>query len=267
MESQKFTYAEFREMKEWKLEDKIERSNQLILWGLKQSKRPCIACSWGKDSVVLVHLVRNFCKNAVVVFHNTLVEYPETYNYRDEMLKLWDIKNYYETKPIEGYTFWSCVKKYGYPKFRMQTEKGKKAQAPKCCFYLKEKPAINFIKDFKIDTEFLGLQASESMARRLSFFREGEIFQSKKYGTTIVRPLMIWTDKDVWNYHAKFNIPKNPIYEKMPRCGCMPCTGFTRWKEVLAKANPAMYKFIARQKGMPTLGDFTKRKEDCNYGT
>ena len=101
--------------------------------------------------------------------------------------------------------------------------------------------------------EFVGLQASESMVRRLSFFREGEVFDSKKYKTRIVRPLMIWTDKDIWDYHEQESIPYNPLYDKMKRNGCMPCSGFKGWKKVMANYNPDMYKFISKQMGEPSL--------------
>lgn len=246
----KHTYAEYKELLSLPLKDKIIRAEILINHELRNKERPMIACSWGKDSMVMLHLVRKYCKRVMVVFSNTGVEYPETLVYRDKLLKEWDIKNYRETKPIK--TFWECIKLYGYPKFRQMSNQGKN-RTPKCCYYCKEKPAINLIKEYKPDVEFVGLQASESMVRRLSFFREGEAFDSKKYGTRIVRPLMIWTDKDIWDYHEQENIPYNPLYKKMKRNGCMPCTGFKGWKRVLANYNPDMYKFISRQIGEPSL--------------
>jgi phosphoadenosine phosphosulfate reductase len=257
MKNQKFTYAEYKKLKGFPLEDKIMRARQLIAFEIKQSKKTIVSCSWGKDSIVLLHLVREVCKNVMVVFHNTLIEYPDTYEYRDLIIKKWKIKNYVETKPYKNMTFWKCVKKYGFPKFRQMASQGKQ-RTPKCCYYLKEKPAMDFIKLNKIDCEFLGLQASESMVRRLSFFREGEVFNSKKYKTRIVRPLMIWTDEDIWNYHKKFNIPKNTLYKKMKRNGCMPCTAFKNWREVMQKGNPKMYAYISKELGQPLIREWCK---------
>ena len=94
------------------------------------------------------------------------------------MLREWGITNYIETKPLMS--FWACVKKYGYPKFRQMACQGRQ-RTPKCCYYLKEKPAINGIKEYNIDIQFLGLQASESMVRRLSFLREHLIEKSVPY--------------------------------------------------------------------------------------
>lgn len=259
MKDQKFTYRELKEMQTWSLEDKILRAEQLILSELKTHHTPSLACSWGKASVVMLHLVRKFCKRVACVFHNTFVQYPQTYEYRDLILQKWELETYVETKPIKG--FWDCVKTYGYPSFR-RMGRGKKGEkdmgkrTPKCCYYLKEKPAMDFLKQNKIDLEFVGLQASESMVRRLSFFREGEAFDSKKYGCRVVRPLMIWLDEDLWEYHDRFAIPKNPIYELMKRNGCMPCTGFKNWREIMAKVNPKMYAYISKEMGQPLLREY-----------
>jgi phosphoadenosine phosphosulfate reductase len=245
-------------MKSWPLRDKIARAETLILSELKEAKHPMVACSWGKDSMVLLHLVLKFCKRPLVVFENTGVEYPETYAYRDKILEEWGPLNYYETKPIK--TFWECVRLYGYPKFRQYADQGgkKRRAAPKCCYYLKEKPAMDFIKKNKVDVEFLGLQASESMNRRLNFLKYGEVIESKTYKTKIVRPLMVWTDKDIWNYHTINRIPANKLYTKMDRNGCMPCTGFKLWKQTMAKYNQPMYKHIATALGEPPITTWCK---------
>ena len=113
MKNQKFTYAELKQMQKWSLGDKILRANQLIASELKSSKKPMVACSFGKASIVTLHLVRQFCKKAIVCFHNTMCQYPETYEYRDLIISEWDIENYYETSPLK--TFWECVEKYGFP--------------------------------------------------------------------------------------------------------------------------------------------------------
>ena len=128
----KHTYKEYSNMLELSLEEKIIRSEQLILNTLKTYKNPAVSCSWGKDSIVMLHLVRKFCKNTLVLFANTQVEYPETYEYRDKMLETWEL-NYHESLPIKS--FWKCVEEYGYPQSR-----NSKARTPKCCMYCKEKP-------------------------------------------------------------------------------------------------------------------------------
>jgi phosphoadenosine phosphosulfate reductase len=252
------SYAEFQRLLELSLPEKIERAHMVIIEALQKNNVngvSAVACSWGKDSVVLVHLVKEFCGKAFVEFNNTGVEYPQTLEYRDRMLVEWGLANrYVETHP--EMSFWDCVEKYGYPHLRRMSKlRNKKAKngAPACCRILKEIPDKKFCREYGVGLKFVGLQASESMVRRLSFLREGELYYSNQRKMWMCRPLMIWTDEDIWAYHELFDIPRNPLYDLMPRNGCMPCTGFKRWKEVMAKANPRLYDKVAADLGSPTL--------------
>lgn len=208
----------------------------LISHEIKKSKKPIVMCSWGKDSMTMLHLIRKVCENVMVVFSNTNVEYPETYKFRDRMLKEWNIKNYTELKPIKN--FWECVKKYGLPKLKSN---GKHVM---CCYYMKEKPAQKFIKKEGVDCEFVGMRAAESMRRRLTFLKNGESFYSKWFGCQSVRPLMIWTEEDILTYTKINKIPMNSLYKIMPRTGCMPCTSYTNWREIMKKASPKVFEII-----------------------
>lgn len=38
-----------------------------------------------------------------------------------------------------------------------------------------------------------------------------------------LKPIIDWTDQDVWNYIHKYNLPINPEYELTPRVGCIIC--------------------------------------------
>ena len=60
----KYRYAYFKEMTELPLEQKIAWSEQVILKALKANNNPSVSLSWGKDSVVMLHLVRKFCEQA-----------------------------------------------------------------------------------------------------------------------------------------------------------------------------------------------------------
>lgn len=246
-------YKTLKKAQAWPLKDKVLFAEQLILRELKTSKVPAISCSWGKDSTALLYLVRKFCKKTIVIFADTGVEYPETYIYKNKMIKELGLNgNYFESKPIKH--FWQCVKEYGYPTLRNANKwkKGAKPRMPKCCHYLKEKPLHDLQKKLKVDTVFRGLTAHESMARRLLTLRKGYAYYHKTEKVRFVHPLIFWTDKDVLQFHKQENIPLNPIYKKTKRCGCMPCTGFLDWKKVMAKTNPKLYNYILLKKEKQT---------------
>jgi len=243
-------------MTNWSFEDKLLWTRQVILRSLKSNKIPAVSCSWGKDSVVMVDLVRRFCSRAYIIFANTNCEYPETYKYRDDMLKTYfQGLNYQETKPLKS--FWECVKQYGFPKFRQNFSMRKKgsrgASSPLCCFFLKERPLAIRHRELKVDNVFIGLQATESMNRRLLFLRMGEYYFNKKRKTWITLPLIIWKDEDVFQYLEKYKIPLNPIYQQMKRNGCMFCTGFKTWREVMAKYHPKIYEYVSHNYDGQTL--------------
>ena len=255
---QKYTYKDWKRFIDLSYKNKLLWTEQLILYALKSNDRPVINLSWGKDSVIMLHLIRKYCKNTFVIFANTLCEYPETYKYRDLMLKGYfkDI-NYFETRPYKNMTFRKCVNKYGFPTSRK--EGGKGSNSPKCCYYLKEKPLDNKIKELKIDVSFLGLQTTESMNRRRLFMRLGAYYYAKTRALNVCLPLAIWTDKDILRYVKENNIPLNPLYKQMKRTGCMFCSGFKNWRGVMAKYNKKMYAKILLEK------DGQRILEDCNY--
>lgn len=159
------SYKRWIELKNLSYENKLLWSQQLILNAIKNSKTGfSVSLSWGKDSVMMSHLIKSICKKGKYIFANTGIEYPETYKYRDLMLKteFKDIE-YYETKPIKSFN--QCVKEYGYPHFRMTAEQDSKKRTPMCCVFLKERPLNNKQKELGVDTVFMGLLGSESMNR------------------------------------------------------------------------------------------------------
>ena len=99
----------------------------------------CIACSFGKDSIVPVHMALQYDSNIKIMFNNGLAEFAENIRYKKDIVTDWGI-NLIETKPEKGETFWPCAEKYGLPTVRKSGGSG--PNQPKCCYYLKEKPAM-----------------------------------------------------------------------------------------------------------------------------
>lgn len=255
----KYSYKEYKEFINLTLEQKEIWSNQLIAYALKNSKTHSISCSWGKGSIAMLALVRKLCKNSKVIFANTKVEYPETYKYRDEMLtSVFKNIDYCETEPIKS--FWDCVKEFGFPHNRQSAEQDKKGEkkrrTPMCCNYLKELPLKHKQKELGVDTTFIGLQATESMNRRLVFMRMGAYYYQKHDKVYRCLPLAIWTDEDIFTFLKRENIPLCEVYKKMKRNGCMFCTGFKNWEKVMQGYNANLYAGIIRKKeGQTVLGE------------
>lgn len=114
----------------YSLFEKINSANDLVKKSLENSDNPRIAFSGGKDSLVVLDIVRKVDNNIIGVFCNTGNEYKETPTY----VRTFD--NIIELHPEKS--FWQCVKEYGLP---MSKSKAKR-HGNYCCLWLKEKPAM-----------------------------------------------------------------------------------------------------------------------------
>ena len=225
---------------------KLKYTEKLIQKSLEEYKNPCVACSFGKDSTLVLYLVRKYKPDIPVVFNNTGVEYPETLQFRDFLVKEWDL-NFYETKPIK--TFWQCVKEYGLPGLKWaRGSQGKKE--PRCCYYLKERPAYLLYKKEGIDATYTGLSYDESYGRKWLFIWYGDEYLVTTHGKmrsiTKIHPIAYWTTEEVWQFIRKEEIPINKAYQKVQRVGCMTCTAYKGWEDQMKKINPKLYQYIKK---------------------
>lgn len=196
-----------------------------------------ISFSGGKDSTVLLDLVRQVNPNIPAVFVDTGLEYPET----KEFVKT--IDNVVILRP--KMSFKQVIGKYGYPMvskeqanylddIRTSTEKmrirrlegneqgrfklSKKwhylIDAPfkvshRCCNVMKKEPA----KRYEHETgrvPFIGTLAEESTLRQQSYLKTGcNAFDSKRPNST---PLGFWREQDILEYIYINKLPINKAY-------------------------------------------------------
>ena len=224
---------------------KLELAQFCVDEALKVSKNPCIAFSGGKNSLVVLHMVIKKNPDVMVLFNNTTNEMPETLKYVRWLAKEWEL-NFYEVRPNTNY--WKIVEKYGFPHHNRYYNK-----EPKCCYYLKKKPAEKFYKEHNIDCVFTGISAYESRVRKIWAATQGMFYKSKNWLHTY--PIMFWSEEDVWAYIKENDLPVNPAYEKygIDRTGCIACTGFIGWQEKMLKVNPKLYEYVMRKMGQTLL--------------
>lgn len=214
-----------------------------------------VACSFGKDSMTVLHMALKYKPDIKVIFNNTGVEFPETIEYKEKIKKLWNL-NLIETTPYKNMTFWKCADKYGLPNTR---DNRHKIHSPRCCYYCKERPAIDAYREHKIIAVLTGLTKAESRNRAFLItgmdngLKEkdgigycGQRYFAKSIGVWRIHPIAYWTEEEVFAYLKKNNIPLNPVYTKWEgtynRCGCLPCTAYFSWEGKLSKSHPTLYK-------------------------
>jgi len=240
------------------LKEKINESMRLVKEALSNHNKPVVACSCGKDSVAVLHMVHQINKTIPAVFSDTGIEFPETRDYMDRLKSEWNLK-IFVLKPERS--FWDIVEEFGYPKqIRGARKDNPKAdrREPKCCKILKRDPMIKFIKDYQPDLVFTGLTSGEGRGRRAVFLSKGNlIYRHESEGVDRCVPLLFWYPKEVFEYFKIKNIPLNPAYKKygIDRMGCIPCTGYIGWQKDLARLFPALYKKISHEMGQTLISD------------
>lgn len=226
-------------------ETKLEQSKELIRIQTIKFRKEDLVVAWsgGKDSTLVLYLIREQIPDVPVVFCDTGVEYPETYEFIDFLEKEWNL-NLIKEKWYKK-SFWQCIEDYGFPMGKRKKEGG----YTQCCYYLKKKPMQLAIKKYKWKVVFDGLTAVESRHRMFIAEKFGKCFKYKSWDIIKVRPILYWSVKEVWKFIQDNKIPFNKIYEKgAERCGCMPCTAFLTWREQLRKTNPKMYQTVQKMR-------------------
>lgn len=238
----KLTSVELARLQNLSLEEKIVESKRLIkeYYGIFDGK-VYVAFSGGKDSCVLLDMVRQLYPDVVGVFSNTGLEYPEIVSF------VKTIPNIITLRP--KMTFKEVLSEHGYPiiskkvaraikELKNPTEKNQNLRrlytegvnrhgipspnwklakkhrylvnAPfkisdKCCDYLKKEPFNRYEKK-EGRNKIMGLMAVDSDYRKSSILKYGFMAIDKKK-TTYCIPMAFWKREDVLGYISKYNLP------------------------------------------------------------
>lgn len=192
---------------------------QLIEEQLKKHENPVVACSFGKDSLAVLHLVKRVAdklnKQFQVLWNNTGLSYPSAgiglsvIEVKDKLEKEWNLE-IIETKAKK--TIWEIVKNNNFPGI-VSSQRDKDQGGTNCCRYLKKKPTEESIKNNNWDLYFDGLTAYESDQRYISIKKWGIKHYHKTFKIQKVHPIAFWGVNNVWDYIEKYNIPYPDIYD------------------------------------------------------
>ena len=101
------------------------------------------------------------------------------------------------------------------------------------------------IRQHGFDAVIDGTTAAESRQRTLRAVSHGDCFHHIAWNVQKVKPILWWTEADVWEYTRALRLPVNPLYgEGSRRVGCMTCTAYKRWEVEMSLLTPKLYRII-----------------------
>lgn len=231
--------------------------------------RVYVSYSGGKDSDVLVDIVRKLYPDIKIIFINTGMELPKNIKHVLSKKKLgWNLTIIQPKK-----RFKEIIMDYGYPVISKEqsqyihqynvakSEKTKDTRlngnkygrgkisdkwkyllnedikiSDRCCYWLKKEPIARIEKELGL-IPIIGVMAEESAQRKSTYLQNGcNSFDSKR---PVSKPLGFWLESDIWEYIKIHNIDISEEYTVNGRCrtGCSGCLYGAHQQEKLTGDN------------------------------
>jgi len=184
---------------------KVDRSLQLINEAYKKYRDGLVvANSLGKDSVAVWHLAKRVNPKIRGFIVTTRFKPRETVDFMSE-----EVKKYPELKVYKNDA--------EIPDRLYETD------PDRCCDILKVEPVKRAVEEMGVTCWVTGLRCTEGRTR--TDFKEVE---ERDKGLVKLNPILIWNEREVWQYLALYGVKVNPLYAEGYRSlGCAPCTKIT----------------------------------------
>lgn len=221
------------------LEEKIQHSKYLIQDAVnKYGNKVAVACSWGKDSMVLLHLSRTINPDIPIFSVLTIHKPKETFEFVVKVIKEYNIKprifmvadavpEIFEKNTIDVTLL--PMEHYHREEEKLKKETGNAIYYENpdlCCKLLKVVPVRYAYSTMGLQAWLSGLRNTEGFTRR--YVPEVERISDHE---TKINPLLAWTEEEIWKYIKNNKLLSHPWYRKKYKdgrrirsLGCEPCT-------------------------------------------
>jgi phosphoadenosine phosphosulfate reductase len=171
-----------------------------------------LSSSLGPEDQVLTDMILKIKKDTSIFTLDTGRLFPETYSLIDRTNMHYGIKMHIFFPDYQ--MIQEMVSTNGVNLFYESIEKRKL-----CCRIRKLEPLKRAFAGLK--AWICGLRREQSVTRQDMKLIEWD----ETNGLIKVNPLIDWTEKQVWDYLYKYNVPYNKLHDKsFPSIGCQPCT-------------------------------------------
>jgi len=181
---------------------KVDRSLSLIHEAYEEyGDSLVVANSLGKDSVAVWHLAKRVSPKIRGFIVTTRFKPEETKKFMNKLVSRYpELLIFRNDDPIPD-------RLYEYDPDR-------------CCDILKVQPTRRAIEEMNVECWVTGLRCTEGRTR--TDFQE---IEERDQGLIKLNPILLWEEREVWQYLALNQVPVNPLYAEGYRSlGCEPCT-------------------------------------------
>lgn len=189
------------------LAEKIEESLSILQYARDHfGDSLALTFSGGKDSLVVLHLMRSLCGCSLpyLVFSlDTGLKFPETIKFRDHLSRLWNLKLIVLTSQEKVEIV------------------GPGANKKACCQALKIQPLQQGLREHRIQALVTAIRWDEQEARA----DEKPVSPREHPPHVRIHPILHFTEADIWDYIHAFELPYCELYDQGYRSlSCIPCT-------------------------------------------
>lgn len=171
------------------------------------NKKIFVTSSFQTHSIPLLHILSNANVDVDVLFINTGFHFPETVSFKDEIGELLNI-NIIDVRSQVSKSLQKDEEDHFY--FASDTDF--------CCYLNKTQPLESYLMEY--DVWITGVRAEQSSTRK-----NMKTEQEAPFNTLRFHPLLDWSQKQIYKYRMKYNLPEHPLdKEGYQSIGCAPCT-------------------------------------------
>lgn len=186
--------------------EKVERSLELIDRAYKEfGDGLVVANSLGKDSSAVWDLAKRVSPDIRGFIVTTRFKPPETKKFMaEEVARFPELQVFSNDQEIPDKLY--------------------ETDPDRCCEILKVQPTRDAVKQMNVTCWITGLRCTEGRTR--TNYKEVEELDK---GLIKLNPILIWYEREVWQYLSLNKVPVNPLYAEGYRSlGCAPCTKIAR---------------------------------------
>jgi phosphoadenosine phosphosulfate reductase len=181
----------------------------ILRWAItRYHPRLTMATAFGAEGCCLIHMIAEI-EPAVRIFNlDTGYQFPETLELCQRIKERYGI----EVELVQpDLSVPEYEAKHNGPLYVLQPDQ--------CCHDRKIVPLRRAIAGY--DAWISAIRGNQTAHRAAA----GVVQRDKKFGLVKVNPLLSWTNRDVWEFITRNNVPYNPLHDRgYPSIGCWPCT-------------------------------------------